>query len=73
MEQYKNISGNSGVSAYECGVDYIDVKFISSERIYRYSYLSAGAENIEHMKALAINGKGLSTFISKTVRNLFEK
>jgi len=73
MDRYKNIDGDSGVYAYECGPNYIDVQFISTGKIYRYSYRSAGAENVEYMKALAKSGNGLNAFINKYVRDRFEK
>lgn len=64
MQLYKNISGNSGVVAYEAGDHYIKVKFKSGE-IYNYTYKSAGKGVIEEMKALAKSGNGLSTYISR--------
>ncbi|HML95619.1 MAG TPA: hypothetical protein PKC29_09350 [Thermodesulfobacteriota bacterium] len=67
MEHYKNLSGNSGVMAYEIGEDYIKVKFRSGD-VYLYNYIVTGKFNIERMKKLAEEGKGLSTFISRYVR-----
>ncbi len=67
MERYKNLGGNSGISAYENGSDFIRVQF-SDGAIYRYTYASAGSGNIEHMKALAMQGQGLNAFINTTVR-----
>ena len=64
MQAYKNISLNSGVTAFEIGNDYIKVKFKDGP-IYIYTYTSAGKENIEQMKEAALKGIGLSTFISK--------
>lgn len=71
MERYKNWGGNSGVFAFTNGADYIVVQFIKGGT-YRYSYRSAGRENIEQMKALAAQGQGLGTFINKYVRNAYE-
>lgn len=68
MERYANLSGNSGVIAYEAGVDSITVKF-SNGQFYLYTNESAGADNIEHMKRLAALGRGLSGFISSSVRD----
>lgn len=67
MVRYKNLSGDSGVSAYEIGDDYIKVEF-SDGSLYLYNYESAGSQNIEHMKTLAENGSGLNSFINTTVR-----
>lgn len=72
MMPYNNIDGDSGVSAYEYGADYIRVQF-STRSVYLYTYNSAGAQNIEHMKMLAQNGEGLNAFINKTVRKLYAR
>jgi hypothetical protein len=42
MERYRNIGGDSGVSAYEIGTDYIRVKFSGTGRTYTYSYRKEG-------------------------------
>ena len=42
MERYKNLSGDSGVVAYQIKPDSIDVKF-EDGWIYLYTYKSAGA------------------------------
>ena len=68
MKRYANRSGNSGVVAYQVGTDSITVEFVDGQH-YLYTYESAGADNVEHMKVLAAQGQGLSGFISKTVRN----
>lgn len=70
MTRYKNLSGNSGVSAYEIGEDYLAVEFTSGS-VYLYNYESNGKEVIEGMKILAEAGKGLSTFISQYIKNDF--
>jgi hypothetical protein len=68
MEKYKNLSGNSGVLAFETGEDYIKVKFKEGP-IYTYDYTSTGRIRVEKMKLLALKGKGLSTYISRKVKN----
>lgn len=70
MEPYKNLGGDSGVVAYETGLDFIKVRF-SDGSIYLYNYQSAGGHNIEHMKVLATSGKGLNSFITTTVRKQY--
>jgi len=70
MERYKNLSGDSGVLAYELRDDGIKVQFTEGTT-YLYTIKSAGTENIETMKRLATNGRGLSTFISRTVRSRY--
>jgi len=66
METYKNLSGLSNVSAYEIGGESIKVWFKDGKG-YLYDYSSAGRENIEKMKALAVAGRGLNTFINQHV------
>lgn len=70
MQPYQNCAGDSGVVAYEAGTDYIRVQFVGGDT-YLYTYRSAGAHNVEHMKELAAAGKGLSTFISRTVKGMY--
>jgi len=71
MTPYQNQAGNSGVLAYQTGPDRISVQFTDG-KTYVYTYASAGKRNIEQMKALAETGKGLSTFISRTVKDRYE-
>ncbi len=68
MERYKNLGGDSGVATYEIGDDSIKVQF-NDGSLYLYNYQSAGSNNIEEMKRLAIAGRGLNNFISRVVRN----
>ena len=72
MERYKNLSGDSGVVAYEIGSNFIRVQF-SDGAVYLYNYASAGTDNIEHMKQLARNGQGLNSFINTTVRKAYAR
>ena len=72
MQPYRNIAGSSGVKAFEIGPDYITIEF-SDGSTYRYTYASAGRENVEHMKGLAEAGQGLNAFLSTTVSKLFER
>jgi hypothetical protein len=72
MEQYKkNNSGTTGVEFYEIEDKDIIVQFVDGS-IYRYTYKSAGEEAVEHMKELAIKGKGLTTFINQVVKDKYE-
>jgi hypothetical protein len=70
MQRYQNLAGDSGVVAYEPGPDFIRVQFTGGET-YLYTYESAGAEAVEQMKRLAGLGRGLSTFISRTVQGAY--
>ena len=71
MERYKNLSGSSGVSAYEIGTDSITVQF-NDGWYYLYTNGSAGSGNISQMKQLAIAGRGLNSFINTHVKKLYE-
>lgn len=67
MRPYEDSSHESGVSAYEFGDDFIAVRFKSGE-VYVYDYRSTGRAAVEKMKRLAESGRGLSTYISREVR-----
>ncbi len=70
MTSYSNIGGNSGVAAYRYDSDSICVQF-NSGATYSYTYASAGASNVEHVKDLAEQGHGLNSFINRVVKRLF--
>lgn len=70
MERYKNLGGNSAVAGYELGADSIKVQF-SDGSVYLYNYQSTGSNDIEHMKQLAIAGRGLNSFISTVVKKRY--
>lgn len=72
MPKYLNVSGASGVTSYEIGDDFIDVTFKNGGS-YRYTHQSAGPDNIHRMQTLARSGRGLSTFISTTVKNRYDR
>lgn len=73
MEPYQNVNGNSGIAGYKIGDTCIEVEFADTESVYRYSYESAGRENVEEMKRLAAQGYGLNSFINRRVKYLYEK
>ena len=70
MKPYKNLSGDSGVTAYDSKPTSITVQF-QEGAVYLYDYQSAGKKNIETMKRLAAAGEGLSTYISQVVKERF--
>lgn len=72
MVKYKNLSGSSGVVAYEVGEDSISIRFEDGD-IYLYNYSSTGFRKIEEMKRLAGTGNGLATYINKNVKNKYAK
>jgi len=66
MEPYRNLSGTSGVVAYQLGDDYIIVQFNGgADTFYKYTHTSAGSAAVGTMKSLAQQGYGLNTYISK--------
>lgn len=75
MRTYLNLSGQSGVQAYDLGRDFIEVQFHRTDKLYRYSIEGVGHKNTEHMKTLAMTGRGLGTFISQhpAVRNRYDR
>jgi hypothetical protein len=70
MERYRNIGGDSAVRAYQIGDDSIQVQFTDLS-VYLYNNRSTGSTNIEHMKALAMAGQGLNSFISRVVKKAY--
>jgi hypothetical protein len=75
MEAYQNLGGDSPVSHYELGDDFIIVKFKGNGYRYKYSRFLSGERHIANMKLLAIAGKGLCSYINQndSVKNRFRK
>jgi hypothetical protein len=71
MTPYGGHAKRHGVLAYAIKNDAIDVEFTSGW-VYHFSYAKPGALRVERMKELAESGHGLSTFISKHVKNRYE-
>ena len=72
MIPYKNLSGDSGVIAYQPEPEHIAVMFKDGD-VYTYSYSSAGKQHVEQMKTLAENGRGLATYINQHVKEQYER
>lgn len=70
MERYKDLDGDSGISAFENDAESITVKFRDGS-VYQYTYRSAGVINVEEMKYLAIRGRGLNSFINRHVKKKY--
>lgn len=70
MTPYKNLSGNSGIKAYELLQDGISIEFADGS-IYLYNYKFNGQRAIKIMKALAKKGIGLTTYINQEIRENF--
>ena len=72
MQPYRNVTGDSGITAFESGPDFIRVEFRDG-KIYLYTYASTGTEHVEQMKRLAVAGKGLCTFINQHVHDRYAR
>lgn len=72
MKRYLNKSGSSGIIAYEEGADSITIKFTGGA-IYLYTQRSCGKKAIAEMKKRAAAGKGLATYISRYVKDNYER
>ena len=70
MSKYKNLSGDSPIISYEIDLSSITIKF-KGNYSYKYTYQSSGRQNIEKMKKLALSGKGLSSFISRNIKEKY--
>jgi hypothetical protein len=64
MKAYKNLNGNSGITYYEIGEDFIDIRFENKTDIYRYQNPISN-HHLNEMKKLAVQGKGLGTYINQ--------
>jgi len=74
MTAYKNLGGNSNVLSYEIAEDSIHVVFKSgTHRNYLYNHVKPGKAMVDRMKALAMQGYGLNSYISTTVKSNFAK
>jgi hypothetical protein len=72
MPRYKNLSGHSGVIAFEITPDSITLTFVNGDR-YVYTAARPGRAAVDRMTALAKAGRGLSTFVSQHVRDNYDE
>lgn len=72
MIPYKDLGGDSGVQAYECGETRIQVRF-NTGAVYEYTDASAGSAHIEAMKQLARQGDGLNAYINRHVKKAYSR
>lgn len=66
MEKYRDIGGNSGISAYEVGDDLIIVRFKKGD-MYLYNYSITGSNHVNKMIELARIGNGLNGYINLNI------
>ena len=62
MKPYQNLNENSSVQSFQIYGDGIKIKF-SDGSVLLYLYDKIGREVVEELKTLAIQGKGLSTYL----------
>ena len=72
MKRYRNLSGNSGVVAYELAPGRIVVQFQDGWK-YEYTERSAGKAAIAAMHRAAVAGRGLSGFVATSVRDRYTR
>ncbi|MDB5966321.1 MAG: hypothetical protein JWQ72_2821 [Polaromonas sp.] len=72
MQRYRNLEGHSGVLAYQEAPGALAVKFVNGD-IYIYTDWSTGRATVAQMVRLAQAGRGLSTFISRYVRERYAR
>lgn len=63
MKPYRDIDGDSGISAYEYGDDWISVQF-KHGGTYTYRSARIGSAHIATMKQLADSRDGLNAYIN---------
>lgn len=68
MQPYRNPT--SGVTAFTLHPNAIDIEFRDGAR-YRYDHLQPGPEHVAAMTHLALEGRGLATYINQHVRDRF--
>jgi hypothetical protein len=72
MQRYRNLDGQSGVRAYDCGEGWIRIRFVGGET-YEYTDAATGTEHVRNMQALATAGEGLATYVSRFVHDAYAR
>jgi hypothetical protein len=72
MTPYKDLSGRSGIEAYEIRDRSIAIRF-KYGGVYVYDYNIPGRDAVEEMKRLAQQGRDLSAYISRNVRRQYAR
>ena len=65
MQGYANRGGDSGIEAFRIDDDSICIQFFKGGGAYTYTIESVGAEHIENLKRLAIEGEGLNEYLNR--------
>ena len=72
MTPYADSSRSSGIVAFEIKREAIVVEFRHGGK-YVYDYDTTGREHVEEMKVLALEGRGLATYINRNVRGRYAR
>jgi hypothetical protein len=72
MKRYRNLDGNSGVTAYESGDGFIRIRFVNGET-YEYTDEVTGRAHVANMQKLAQAGLGLATYVSRFVHDAYAR
>lgn len=64
MTPYANRGGDSSITAYDYGSDYILVEF-KGANVYHYSLNDIGREHLNNMISRAKDGEGLGEYINR--------
>lgn len=70
MPRYGNTDRRSSIWSYEITDNQIVVGFVNGD-VYTYTVTSVGLVNLQEMKRLASQGKGLNEFINKRVKRMY--
>jgi hypothetical protein len=70
MQRYKNLDGDSGGVAYELGGHSLKLRFRGGD-IYLQDEKTPGRGALARTQALPLVGRGLSTYISRYVRDKY--
>ena len=63
--KYGKDRSDSGILKYAIGQDFIVIAFKRSPDPYLYTHTAIGKDNVEEMKKLATEGRGLNSFINQ--------
>ena len=72
MQPYRNRKGRAGISFYQSSEKSITLRFIDGST-YLYTHRKPGRSHVEAMKRLALEGKGLTTYVNQHVRDHYAR
>ena len=72
MEIYCDTHGDSGVSAFKVGTDFIIVRFTKGGT-YLYDYFTTGSYHVNNMIRLARLGNGLNGYINLNAKHTYAR